>query len=391
MSKKKSKKTTTISLADKSVDLSVGSSFFDFFYNSLIKGNFNIRYFSFFGYKKLIYFYKAFIPNTLNSLKLISIPKSSGKKRLVYVNSLYDRLYAHRLLETLPKVQSEYVYGIDGKPFYQISKKLNSFYKSNKYKFLIGDFKNFSDSIPKEVLRKLIEESEIFDEQMKYHLKYFLNKSVFDGESLHTQINGMHTGTPLTNYVLNYFLYEFDNFLAHQATFYMRVGDDFVCVLKKEQSDVLVQKFIKKFQEENKLEICFDILDDDFEFLAYKYTQNTISVRDSSVKKFLSRVSAKLQVLDADLETKITLLDRIYNGPNGLYELQKQFLLDYRFFNSESQIKFLSREIKRYQNRFLFGYQGFKNITELNLILKSLNITSFEKLFYQYKLRKNII
>jgi hypothetical protein len=171
----------------------------------------------------------------------------------------------------------------------------------------------------------------------------------------------------------------------------MRVGDDFVCVLKKEQSDVLVQKFIKKFQEENKLEICFDILDDDFEFLAYKYTQNTISVRDSSVKKFLSRVSAKLQVLDADLETKITLLDRIYNGPNGLYELQKQFLLDYRFFNSESQIKFLSREIKRYQNRFLFGYQGFKNITELNLILKSLNITSFEKLFYQYKLRKNII
>jgi len=383
-----SKHTNTLSQVGKSVDLPTSSSFFNFFVNSLLNSSFNSRYFSFYGYKKLIYFYKSFSAGCLNSLKLIKIPKSSDKKRLVYVNSLYDRLYADSLLKSLPKTHSDFVYGISDKPFYTISKKLNSFYKTKKYKFLIGDFKNFSDSIPKKKLQDLINNSDYFDISTKSHLSYFLNKSTFDGDNLLSSLDGMHTGTPITNYLLNHFLCKFDNFLVKNSTFFMRVGDDFVCVLKREDSEAVIANFIENFQKDNSLQINFAMYKEDFEFLAYRYFQNVISVRKSSVNKFLGNIASKLQVVDADLDKKIHLLKKIYYGPNGLYQVKKDFLLDYRFLNDSNQVKSISREIKRYQNRFLFGYMGFKNSNELNLILKTLKIKSFEQLFYDYKLRK---
>ncbi len=392
MSRNKKNKTTrqtnTCSLIDESVDLSIGSSFFDFFTKSLLTNGFKNRYFSFYGFKNVIYFYKSFGPSVLNPLKLIKIPKSSNKTRLVYLNSMYDRLFADRVLKSLPTVHSKFVYGLEDRPFYLISKKINSFYKSKKYFFVIGDFKNFSDSIPKIVLQKLIQNSELFNSKQKSDLKYFLNKSVFDGESLHTKLNGMHTGTAITNYLLNYFLLDFDNYLAKHSNYYMRVGDDFVCVFKQNNSSKQVTDFINSFQKSKNLEINVDVFRDNFEFLAYRYSNGKIKVRDSSVKKFLANVSSKLQVLDADLDSKICSLDAIYKKRNGLLDLQKKFLLDYRFVNCNEQIKLISREIKRYQNRFLFGYLGFKNSSELNLLLNSLKIKSFQKLYYENKINK---
>ena len=386
------KRTNTCSLAGESVDLPTSSSFS--FFVRLFEKSSCAKHFSFFAFNKLPLFYRFFTNSGLGFLQLIKIPKGSSRFRKVYIYSFFDSLLASRVLAGLPRVHSVNVYGYHDKPAYMVSKKLASFFKAGKYCFVVGDFENFSDSIPKSVLRNLVLESDKFSFIQKRQLLYFINKSVFDGVNLCSSLKGVHTGTPVTNYLLNLFLLEFDNFLSSNSKYYMRVGDDFVCVLDKNVESQKLESlfgYVNDFSKTNDVCINFSHKNSEIEFLGYLYKSNIVSVRPKSMKKFIANFANKLQVVDACLETKIRLLKKIYFKKNGLLDLQKQFLLDYRLMTDPIQVKQISRETNRYLNRFLFGYMGFRNSRDLNCVLKTIGILSFEKLFYNSRANQKIL
>ncbi len=332
-------------------------------------------------------------------LKVSTVRKPNGTNRMIYNYNYRDRLLSAKLCSSLSPEQirsivSKNSYGISKQPvYYALKNKVKKYKRAIKNDtnlfYIVGDFKNFADSIPKSEILTQLENVDFLSSQQKQDFSYFVSKSMFLEGVWSTSLRGLHSGVSAINLLWNFFLRDFDSFVDKSSQFFVRVGDDFFVVCDNKASRDLLKNYIQSFTAQYGMQV--KIQDGDlskphhYEFLSYVFNGNPLELRPKSVARFLHKICTLLQPINASLDRKQKKLKTIYYKTNGLKDTILDFLYAYPYLESDKQAKFISNYVKARINYYLFAYKGKANSSELEDILKELGIISLYSYFWRLK------
>ncbi len=150
----------------------------------------------------------------------VEIPKSNGKKRLLGIPTVVDRVQA--VSQSLENINSGYQYIVD------------------------IDLKSFFDEVKHSVLLELIYKKVKCKPTMKL-LRSFLRAPILIDGKLHKRRKGVPQGSPLSPLLSNILLNELDKELEKRGHRYVRYADDFSIYVKSKKAAKRVGNSIYKF------------------------------------------------------------------------------------------------------------------------------------------------
>ena len=178
--------------------------------------------------------------------------------------------------------------------------------KSNKYdSFIKIDIKNYYPSINHDILFKKLKK-QINDEMAlsllkKAITKYTIPNGKISSKNRAENTKGIPQGLSFSNILSMIYLTKIDKKHSKSNKYaYYRFVDDILILCNKEDTKKIKTKIIKDIQKlgleihefklDNKKSIIGNIKEDGFQFLGYKFFDNKVSVRESSVDKIKNHI-----------------------------------------------------------------------------------------------------
>lgn len=181
----------------------------------------------------------------------VEIPKSNGKKRLLGIPTVVDRVFQQALHQVLQPVFEpdfqQHSYGFrPGRNAHQaIAQSLENI--NSGYKDIVDiDLKSFFDEVEHYILLGLIYKKVKCRPTLKL-LRSFLKAPILINGKLHKRKRGVPQGSPLSPLLSNILLNELDKELEKRGHRYVRYADDFSIYVKSEMSAKRVGNSIFKF------------------------------------------------------------------------------------------------------------------------------------------------
>ena len=181
----------------------------------------------------------------------IEIPKSNGKKRMLGIPTVVDRVYQQALHQVLQPVFEpdfqQHSYGFRPKrnahqAVAQSLKNINTGYQN----IVDIDLKSFFDEVEHYVLLELIYKKVQCRPTMKL-LRSFLRAPILIHGKLQKRRKGVPQGSPLSPLLSNILLNELDKELEKRGHRYVRYADDFSIYVRSKKSAKRVGNSIYKF------------------------------------------------------------------------------------------------------------------------------------------------
>jgi len=228
--------------------------------------------------------------------------QDTAEIRSIYTVNLEDKIVQRAIINVISSYydselsEDVYSYRKGRSVFKAISKIIRVLRNMKDKKVYKSDFKNFNESIDLDILKRKIK---ILFAQEQDVLKLFC--------ALLNSLSNIHylpKGMPLTNFLLNIYLIDFDEAIAERSDIYIRYADDFLVFVPKNYSIEETEKVIKEEASKlhlklNEVKTKFVGREEEFEFLGYKFAirdKLKISLSDralSAVKRRIRRLTDK--------------------------------------------------------------------------------------------------
>jgi RNA-directed DNA polymerase len=183
----------------------------------------------------------------------VSIPKRTGKTRLLGIPTVTDRVFQQGLSQVLEPIFEKdfqnHSYGFrPGRNTHQALLQSKAYINSG-YQYIVDiDLKNFFDEVNHDLLSGLIYAKVKCDKTMKL-LRSFLKAPIELNGKLHKRSKGVPQGSPLSPLLSNIVLNELDKELESRGHKYVRYADDFSIYLKSQKAAERVMKSIVIYLE----------------------------------------------------------------------------------------------------------------------------------------------
>lgn len=188
----------------------------------------------------------------------VEIPKSNGKKRLLGIPTVVDRVFQQALHQVLqPVFESDFQqhsYGFRPKrnAHQAIAKSLENI--NSGYQNIVDiDLKSFFDEVEHYILLELIYKKVKCKPTLKL-LRSFLRAPILINGKLQKRTKGVPQGSPLSPLLSNILLNELDKELEKRGHRYVRYADDFSIYVRSKVAAKRVGNSIYKFLR-NKLQL----------------------------------------------------------------------------------------------------------------------------------------
>lgn len=183
----------------------------------------------------------------------VEIPKPNGKKRLLGIPTVVDRVFQQALQQVLSPIFEpafeDYSYGFrpNRNAGEAIAKSLE-YINSGKRIVIDIDLKNFFDEINHDQLLSLIHRKVKCKATLKL-LRSFLRAPIQLNGKLHKRNKGVPQGSPLSPLLSNIYLNELDKELKKRGHKWIRYADDFSIYVSSDLAAKRVMKSIVSFIE----------------------------------------------------------------------------------------------------------------------------------------------
>lgn len=181
----------------------------------------------------------------------VEIPKSNGKKRLLGIPTVVDRVFQQALHQVLQPVfepdfqQHSYGFRPERNAHQAIAQSLENI--NSGFKDIVDiDLKSFFDEVEHHILLELIYKKVKCKPTMKL-LRSFLKAPILINGKLQKRKKGVPQGSPLSPLLSNILLNEQDKELEKRGHRYVRYADDFSIYVKSKKSAKRVGNSIFKF------------------------------------------------------------------------------------------------------------------------------------------------
>ena len=181
----------------------------------------------------------------------IEIPKSNGKKRMLGIPTVVDRVFQQALHQVLQPIfetdfqKHSYGFRPQRNAHQAVAQSLKNI--NSGYQCIVDiDLKSFFDEVEHYVLLELIYKKVKCRPTMKL-LRSFLRAPILISGKLHKRKKGVPQGSPLSPLLSNILLNELDKELEKRGHRYVRYADDFSIYVRSKKSAKRVGNSIYKF------------------------------------------------------------------------------------------------------------------------------------------------
>jgi len=188
----------------------------------------------------------------------VEIPKSNGKKRLLGIPTVVDRVFQQALHQVLQPVfepafqKHSYGFRPQRNAHQAIAQSLENI-NSGHQNIVDIDLKSFFDEVEHYILLELIYKKVQCKPTMKL-LRSFLRAPILIDGKMHKRNKGVPQGSPLSPLLSNILLNELDKELEKRGHRYVRYADDFSVYVRSKKAAKRVGNSIYKFLH-NKLQL----------------------------------------------------------------------------------------------------------------------------------------
>jgi RNA-directed DNA polymerase len=334
------------------------------------------------------YLEKLIIKDRFSPPRLLSIPTIRDRIVLYQLKELLHSKLPHAVSKTRPQNLVEEIIDI-----------LNT----AKYDYCIRtDLKKFYDNVNRDKLIKRIKKEEISDLSISLIEKAINNTTVpinYERTSFNKyyQRKGIPQGLSISNCLAQVYMLDFDIALNGTEYFYVRYVDDIFILCKKTQSASvrrLLNEELKKLGLElNAGKTKCGKLEKQFEFLGYKFENQSIAIAEKNIQKKINAIASKFtwfkngwsnndirpeHLKNDDEKFKARFIDELNNIITGvIINKQKRSFLDYYREITDLSVLFrLDNIVKRF-------FDKTKPFNE-----KPSEVKSFVRAFYEIKCNK---
>ncbi|SFN78547.1 group II intron reverse transcriptase/maturase [Salegentibacter flavus] len=181
----------------------------------------------------------------------VEIPKSNGKKRLLGIPTVVDRVFQQALHQVLQPVfepdfqKHSYGFRPNRNAHQAVAQSLENI--NSGYRHIVDiDLKSFFDEVAHDILLELIFKKVKCRASLKL-LRSFLRAPIQINGKLHKRRKGVPQGSPLSPLLSNILLNELDKELEKRGHRYVRYADDFSIYVRSKPAAKRVGNSIYKF------------------------------------------------------------------------------------------------------------------------------------------------
>jgi RNA-directed DNA polymerase len=239
-----------------------------------------------------------------NAIKRVMIDKPGSKeKRPLGIPTVEDRIVQtaiRNVIEPIFEIKfSDNSFGFRPKRSCKDALKIVYDNLNKGYHFVVdADLKGYFDTIPKSKLMDLVEDR-ISDGRVLNLIENFLNQSIFDGLDTWIPEKGTPQGAVLSPLLANIYLNGLDWLMDNNNYLMVRYADDFIIMCKTKESAEKALSIVKEWTDKAELILhpektkILDIMQDEIEFLGYRFVKSNNYDRTKLIWKFPKDKSIK--------------------------------------------------------------------------------------------------